>query len=132
MSNRSGGNEWKPGDGGDGRRQTFGDYELFVGNSHPNRYEGSDAKMDIAFGRRGNDALTGAGMGDDLIGRKGNDRLSGGMGEDHLVGGVGNDRLSGGDAADTLMGGDGNDYLNEAQDMETSRVAVATMSLSAV
>lgn len=115
MSNKSGRHHggWKPGDGGDGTIKTFGDYELFVGDSHPNRYEGSDAKMDIAFGRSGNDALTGAGRGDDLIGGKGNDRLSGGMGEDHLVGGAGNDRLSGGDAADALRGGDGNDYLNE-------------------
>lgn len=69
MSNKSGRhNEWNPGHGGDTTIQTFGDYELFVGNSHPDRYEGSDAKTDIAFGRSGNDALTGAGRGDDLIG----------------------------------------------------------------
>lgn len=114
MSNRSGRHHgWEPGDDDGATSRSFGDYALFVGNDHSDRYGGSDAKMDMAFGRGGNDVLTGAGMGDDLIGGKGNDLLSGGMGDDHLIGGAGNDRLVGGDGADGLRGGDGNDYLDE-------------------
>ena len=114
MSNKSGRrHEWEFGGEDDTTFRTFGDYALFVGAGRSDRYEGSDARMDMAFGRSGNDVMIGAGMADDLIGGKGNDRLSGSMGDDHLIGGSGNDRLTGGDGADGLRGGDGNDYLDE-------------------
>lgn len=90
----------------------FDDYVFFVGNQARNGYPGSE-RMDIAFGRGGNDRLTGGPADDDLIGGSGNDRLSGGSGADHLDGGAGNDILAGGDADDMLVGGTGNDYLNE-------------------
>jgi Ca2+-binding RTX toxin-like protein len=110
MSNKLGRHHgWEFGDDESATSRAFGDYALFVGNDRSDRYEGSDAKMDMAFGRSGNDVLTGAGMGDDLIGGKGNDLLSGGMGDDHLIGGAGNDRLLGGNGADGLRGGDGNE-----------------------
>ncbi|KQT15222.1 hypothetical protein ASG57_32600 [Bradyrhizobium sp. Leaf396] len=90
----------------------FGDYFFFMGDRANNGYPGSDG-MDVAFGRGGNDRLTGGPADDDLIGGIGNDRLSGGSGADHLDGGAGNDVLAGGDADDMLVGGTGNDYLNE-------------------
>lgn len=93
--------------------QSFDEYQLFVGNDRSNHDRESHAAMDIAFGRAGNDHLSGGGMGDDLMGGAGNDQLAGSAGADHLVGGSGNDRLTGGSEADTLMGEDGNDYLNE-------------------
>ena len=99
--------------GDDGNTQTFDDYLLFIGDHHSDRFTGSDDRMNIAFGRDGNDRLVGGAMDDDLNGGAGNDHLIGGGGSNHLVGGAGNDHLIGGDQADTLMGGDGNDVLNE-------------------
>ena len=37
--------------------KSFGDYALFVGNGRSYRSDGSDAKMDIAFGRSGSEYL---------------------------------------------------------------------------
>lgn len=93
--------------------QTFDDYQLYIGDGHSNHDVGPSGDMTIAFGRGGNDQLSGASMDDDLIGGAGNDVLTGAAGADHLVGGAGNDRLIGGDQADMLMGGPGNDVLNE-------------------
>lgn len=102
-----------PGLDSDITTRSFDDYRLYVGDAGSEHRRGSDDAMDVAFGRNGNDHLSGRDLGDDLIGGNGNDHLTGGDGSDHLVGGVGNDRLVGGDEADTLMGGDGNDHLNE-------------------
>lgn len=66
--------------------RSFDGYQLFIGNDRSDHNLGSDAKMDIAFGRAGNDHLSGGGMGDDLIGGIGNDQLIGGAGSDHLDG----------------------------------------------
>lgn len=93
--------------------QTFDDYLLFIGDRHSDRFAGSDDQMSIAFGRAGNDRLSGGAMDDDLIGGVGNEHLVGAAGSDHIVGGAGNDQLDGGDQADTLIGGDGNDVLDE-------------------
>lgn len=90
----------------------FGDYRLYIGPSHSDRYSGTE-RMDMAFGLSGNDRLRGWREADDLQGGDGNDYLAGGAGTDHLVGGKGSDRLVGGDGADRLEGRNGRDYLDE-------------------
>ncbi|WP_083269741.1 calcium-binding protein [Bosea vaviloviae] len=73
-----------------------------------------------AYGRGGDDHLTGGSLGDALFGDAGddalyggggNDRLFGGEGQDRLYGGAGNDFLEGGGQYDQLYGGAGNDVL---------------------
>lgn len=77
--------------------------EFAVGNAGADVFDGSNTLAKItAFGRDGEDTLTG-GAGDDL--------LKGDNGHDILVGNAGNDRLYGGAGADTLLGGSGNDRL---------------------
>lgn len=95
------------------RDHIFDDYELFVGRGRSDVHSATNDKIELAFGRPGDDHLSGGSMGDELAGGKGDDRLLGAGGEDHLIGGRGDDQLVGGDVADTLMGGDGNDYLDE-------------------
>jgi Ca2+-binding RTX toxin-like protein len=83
--------------------------------------DGSSATTPIiAYGRSGNDVLTGGsaadwlkgGDGNDVLeGGNGNDVLIGGRGDDTLDGGFGDDRLFGGQGDDKLLGGDGNDVL---------------------
>jgi Ca2+-binding RTX toxin-like protein len=89
--------------------------------------EGSDSwvaenstKGWTAYGKGGDDHLTGSSLGDmlsgdagdDLLhGGGGNDLLYGGDGQDKLYGGAGNDVLEGGGQYDQLYGGDGNDVL---------------------
>ncbi len=68
-----------------------------------------------ADGGDGNDVLTGAATGVNLIliGGAGDDVLTGGRGNDVLDGGLGNDTLSGGKGLDVLDGGDGDDTLDD-------------------
>ncbi|MET0417785.1 MAG: calcium-binding protein, partial [Actinoplanes sp.] len=74
-----------------------------------------------AWGRAGNDKLTGGprndnlygGAGNDAIwGLGGNDRAAGEAGADALSGGDGNDLVEGGAAGDRLLGGNGDDDLD--------------------
>lgn len=58
--------------------QTFDDYQLYIGDDSSNHFSGPSSDMNIAFGRGGNDQLSGASMDDDLIGGAGNDVLTGG------------------------------------------------------
>jgi Ca2+-binding RTX toxin-like protein len=66
-------------------------------------------------GLKGNDAIFGSELGDELRGNAGNDALSGGGGSDRLLGGAGNDTLSGGADADTFVfaesGSKNRDYI---------------------
>ncbi|MCC7126117.1 MAG: calcium-binding protein [Acidobacteria bacterium] len=65
----------------------------------------------IAFGRDGNDTLSGGTGNDVLQGGGGNDRLLGNAGDDILVDDAGDDILLGGPGNDQLAGGLGNDSL---------------------
>jgi Ca2+-binding RTX toxin-like protein len=73
-----------------------------------------------AWGRAGNDKITGGPRGDNLLGGDGvdaiwglagNDRVTGEGGGDALSGGDGDDVVSGGPAGDRLLGGNGSDNL---------------------
>lgn len=65
-----------------------------------------------AFGRDGNDQLTGLGHAVNMLyGGHGSDTLLGMEADDHLFGQYGNDRLQGRQGNDILMGGLGNDTL---------------------
>jgi Ca2+-binding RTX toxin-like protein len=73
-----------------------------------------------AWGRAGNDRITGGPRGDNLLGGDGvdaiwglagNDRVTGEGGGDALSGGDGDDIVSGGPAGDRLLGGNGSDDL---------------------
>jgi Ca2+-binding RTX toxin-like protein len=62
-----------------------------------------------AWGRAGNDKITGGPLKDDMYGGDGNDSLWGLGGNDVLRGENGDDALSGGDGDDTFADGAGND-----------------------
>ncbi|MBU2663338.1 hypothetical protein KOI35_07425 [Actinoplanes bogorensis] len=64
-----------------------------------------------AWGRGGNDKITGGPARDDVYGGDGNDAIWGLGGNDVLRGEAGNDALSGGDGNDTIADGTGNDRL---------------------
>jgi serralysin len=81
-----------------------------------------------AFGRGGNDSLTGGDLPDLLDGGAGNDTVSGGggndilrgasadtintgAGDDHVSGGGGDDSIGGMAGSDTVLGGGGNDVI---------------------
>lgn len=88
--------------------------------------------LDIVFGGRGNDQLTGeivfGGRGDDTMsfggegsslvadhwffGGPGNDQVEGSAGDDFISGGPGDDVLHGNTGNNTLFGGSGNDVLH--------------------
>ena len=65
----------------------------------------------LAFGRGGNDVLTGGSGGSSLVGSNGNDVLVGSVGGDGLEGGSGKDVIRGGPANDSLIGGHGSDFI---------------------
>jgi VCBS repeat-containing protein len=69
----------------------------------------------IAFGRGGNDNITGSSHDDTLIGGAGIDTLTGGAGHDTLIGGTGNDELTGGSGLDSFVfaPGDGADIITD-------------------
>lgn len=73
-----------------------------------------------AYGKGGDDHMTGSALADmlsggdgfDVIhGRGGNDRIYGGEGQDQLYGGDGNDLIDGGGEYDLIYGGNGNDVV---------------------
>ncbi len=64
-----------------------------------------------AWGRAGNDKITGGPGGDNLFGGEGADAIWGLGGNDQLSGEGGGDALSGGDGLDYIMGGAGGDRL---------------------
>ncbi|WP_282053262.1 calcium-binding protein [Phaeobacter inhibens] len=115
--------------GNSGNDQLFVDYADLT-NGHVSGGEGfdtlivtSDTGVDIslldllvesAYGGRGNDNISGAGLADDLpiFGGDGNDSLTGGSGNDRLFGEDGEDSLRGDNGDDYLSGGAGNDTLN--------------------
>ena len=113
-------------DGGDGRDRVdvegsdgvsldlaAASIETAVGNSGNDSFDGSQAtERVVAYGREGDDALSGGDANDQLHGDAGNDTLSGGAGKDRLYGGDGNDALDGGDGADKLYGDAGSDTLS--------------------
>ena len=70
-----------------------------------------NASLNYAYGRGGDDVVSGADNKDRLYGNEGNDLLIGRGGDDRLYGGEGNDRLYGDFGNDLLEGGDGNDKL---------------------
>ena len=73
-------------------------------------YAGEGA--DAVWGLGGNDVLRGEGGDDAVSGGDGNDVLSGSTGNDRLLGGNGDDRtMYGGPGNDRLEGGAGSDYL---------------------
>lgn len=95
-----------------------------------NRWDGTDgndswvaensARGWTAYGRGGDDHLTGGALSDTLYGGDGfdvihggggNDRIYGGEGADQLYGGDGNDLIYGGGQYDLIYGGNGNDVV---------------------
>lgn len=66
---------------------------------------------DVAYGRDGDDAMTGSGGDDFLAGGPGSDAVFGGAGNDTLAGGAGDDTVYGAAGSDTMRGGDGADLL---------------------
>ncbi|MGK5679671.1 calcium-binding protein [Actinoplanes sp. URMC 104] len=77
-------------------------------------YAGDGA--DAVWGLAGNDVLRGDGGNDAVSGGDGNDVLSGSTGDDKLLGGNGNDKtIYGGPGADRLEGGPGDDHLQGDQ-----------------
>jgi len=81
---------------------------------------GTSTRGWAAYGRGGDDHLTGGALADmlsggdgfDVIhGGSGNDRLYGGEGQDQLYGGDGNDLIDGGGQYDLIYGGNGNDVV---------------------
>jgi Ca2+-binding RTX toxin-like protein len=74
----------------------------------------ADRSAEGAVGGKGHDAITGAGLNDDLMisGGAGNDALSGGGGDDNVSGDEGHDRVTGAEGDDALFGGTGNDTLS--------------------
>ncbi|MEJ2685786.1 MAG: calcium-binding protein [Gammaproteobacteria bacterium] len=80
-------------------------------------WEFLDAKLNIAHGSDGDDALAGGAADDVLLGEAGADTLIGEGGDDVMDGGAGADRLQGGTGADSLVGGAGADtYRFDAGD----------------
>ena len=75
----------------------------FHGSSGEDRFTNSTDIPSIAFGRGGNDTLTGGTSTDELHGHDDIDLLSGDAGDDFLYGGFG---------SDVLFGGPGDDYLH--------------------
>lgn len=68
--------------------------------------------IEIVFGARGNDAITGSSSDNKIYGMSGDDNLHGGGGNDQIDGSLGDDRMYGEDGNDRLTGSDGNDILS--------------------
>lgn len=68
--------------------------------------------LDITFGTRLEDALTGGDEADAIYGYQLNDNIDGGAGSDNLWAGSGDDTVTGGPGDDLLYGNEGNDTLN--------------------
>ncbi|HRB97509.1 MAG TPA: hypothetical protein PKY67_07345 [Nitrosomonas sp.] len=80
-----------------------------------------DDNIEIFYGGRGDDTLTGGGTKELLLGGSGNDKLYGNGDVDRLFGDAGNDTLDGGSGVDTLIGGLGDDtyVIDNAMDIIT-------------
>jgi VCBS repeat-containing protein len=79
-------------------------FTIWVGSNNNNTQNMSGLSNDvIAFGLRGNDAITSGSGNDVLVGGGGNDTLIGGQGRDTLIGGAGHDTLTGGVDHDTFV-----------------------------
>lgn len=89
---------------------TLRSIDIQFGSRSHDEISGGDG-VDLIVGRGGDDRLLGRGNDDLLRGSKGNDSLYGGDGRDTLDGGEGTDKLIGGDGSDQLFGGTGNDTL---------------------
>ncbi|MDF2234175.1 calcium-binding protein [Albimonas sp. CAU 1670] len=83
--------------------------ERFVSGEGDDEISGADQGDDVVLGGGGADRIFGLGGDDDLSGGEGADRIEGGDGDDRLGGGKGRDLLAGGAGADEIRGGDGND-----------------------
>jgi Ca2+-binding RTX toxin-like protein len=83
----------------------------WIGTSFDDDYSHNQPYPLKAYGKAGNDNITGGNGPDKLYGGKGRDILSGNQGNDKLYGGQGNDFLSGDRGNDELFGDDGNDNL---------------------
>jgi Ca2+-binding RTX toxin-like protein len=84
----------------------------------------------LAFGRGGNDNITGSSYNDALVGGTGNDTLKGGSGNDVLIGGKGNDTLTGGSGADVFVfsPGDGHDTITDFSHSQSDKIDLAAFS----
>ena len=96
------------GDGNDTLTNNTGLGMTAWGRTGNDKITGGSLKDDV-FGGDGNDAIWGNGGNDTLRGESGADSISGGDGDDTLAGGSGNDRLLGGNGDDWLIGQQGND-----------------------
>ncbi len=65
----------------------------------------------LAFGRGGDDGITGGDLADSLAGGAGNDTVAGGGGDDTLEGGTGDDTINTGAGDDLVFGGAGRDSI---------------------
>ena len=74
----------------------------------------TDASVEQAFGNVGNDTFDASGSSDRITayGRAGDDNITGGDNRDNLRGDAGDDTISGGGGADSIYGGDGADELS--------------------
>jgi hypothetical protein len=81
-----------------------------IGNDLDNLLRGHGGR-DLLAGKGGDDRLEGGSGGDTLWGDQGDDLLFGGRGGDRMRGGSGDDRLSGNRGQDLLDGQAGDDFL---------------------
>ncbi len=74
----------------------------------------SISEIEIVYGGAGDDTLTSADSGSELIGGAGDDEIIGGAGDDILQGGYGDDIVNAGNGDDLIIGGDGagDDHYN--------------------
>jgi len=82
-----------------------------VGTDLPDEIAAAPGDLLIAFGRGGDDTLTGAELADNLFGEDGDDNLIGNQGDDILDGGAGDDTVNTGTGNDLVFGGSGNDNI---------------------
>lgn len=87
--------------------------QTYYGTSGDDNYQYAGTDSLLAYGRAGNDVLSGGYSNDTLYGEDGNDNLTGGGGSNTLYGGNGNDRISSrvSDQAQFFYGGKGDDSL---------------------
>jgi Ca2+-binding RTX toxin-like protein len=86
----------------------------FSGDDGNDSLDGSQTSTQlVAYGGRGNDALTGGSANDTLEGGAGDDDLEGEKGNDTMIGGKGRDTLGwdDGDGSDRMIGGAGTDTV---------------------
>jgi Ca2+-binding RTX toxin-like protein len=108
---------WRNGTRRRGTRTIVRDGKSYLTNDVPGcpnkggRFSGSPSCGCTLDGKKGEDAITGSSVSEELYGGPGKDYLTGQRGADVLYGGDDKDYLDGGWGEDAIYGGDGNDFL---------------------